>query len=43
VVLTVNHRNPAAIATYLNGGFVQTGHNYLGGLFGPQHVMELEV
>jgi RimJ/RimL family protein N-acetyltransferase len=43
VVLTVNHRNPAAIATYLKGGFVQTGQDYLGGPFGPQHVMVLEV
>jgi RimJ/RimL family protein N-acetyltransferase len=43
VVLTVNHRNPAAIATYLRGGFVQTGQDYLGGPFGPQYVMALEV
>jgi RimJ/RimL family protein N-acetyltransferase len=43
VVLTVNHRNPAAIATYVKGGFVQTGQDYLGGPFGPQHVMALEI
>lgn len=43
VVLTVNHRNPAALAAYLKGGFVMTGQDYLGGLFGPQHVMELEI
>jgi RimJ/RimL family protein N-acetyltransferase len=43
VVLTVNHRNPAAVATYLKGGFAQTGQDYLGGPFGPQHVMVLEV
>lgn len=43
VVLTVNQRNPAAIATYLNGGFAQTGHDYLGGPYGPQHVMVLEI
>jgi GNAT superfamily N-acetyltransferase len=43
VVLTVNHRNPAAIATYLKGGFAQTGQDYLGGPVGPQHVMVLEV
>ena len=43
VVLTVNQRNPAAIATYLRGGFVKTGEDYLGGLKGPQHVMVLEV
>ena len=35
VVLTVNHRNTAAIVTYLGGGVVQTGHDYLGGPFGP--------
>jgi RimJ/RimL family protein N-acetyltransferase len=43
VVLTVNHRNPAALATYLSGGFVHTGDDYLGGPFGPQHVMVLEI
>jgi len=43
VVLTVNHRNPAAIATYLKGGFAQTGQDYLDGPFGPQHVMVLGV
>jgi RimJ/RimL family protein N-acetyltransferase len=43
LVLTVNHRNPAAIATYLKGGFGQTGQDYLGGPFGPQHVMVLEI
>ncbi len=43
VVLTVNHRNPGAIATYLSGGFVDTGADYLGGSQGPQHVFALEV
>jgi RimJ/RimL family protein N-acetyltransferase len=43
VVLTVNHRNPAAITTYLKGGPVMTGEDYLGGLKGPQHVMVLEI
>lgn len=43
VVLTVQHRNAAAMATYLRNGFVKTGNDYLGGLYGPQHVMALEV
>jgi RimJ/RimL family protein N-acetyltransferase len=43
VVLTVQHRNAAAIATYLKCGFVKTGEDYLGGLKGPQYVMVLEV
>jgi hypothetical protein len=43
VVLGANHRNPVAVAAYLRGGFVMTGQDYLGGLIGPQHVMELEV
>jgi RimJ/RimL family protein N-acetyltransferase len=43
VVLTVNHRNPAAIATYLKGGFVKSAEDYQGGPKGPQHVMVLEV
>jgi len=43
VVLTVNHRNPAAIVTYLKGGFVKSGEDYLGGLKGPPHVMVLEI
>lgn len=42
VVLTVNIRNPVAIATYLRGGFVTTGE-YLGGPWGPQHVMVLDI
>ena len=43
VVLTVQHRNTTAIATYLRGGFVMTGEDYLGGVRGPQFVMVLEV
>lgn len=43
VVLTVNHRNTEAIATYLKAGFVKTGDDYLGSLRGPQFVMVLEV
>jgi RimJ/RimL family protein N-acetyltransferase len=43
VVLTVNHRNPAALRTYLAGGFRDTGKDYLGGGAGPQHVLELEL
>lgn len=43
VVLTVNHRNLAAIATYLNAGFVDTGEDYLGGRSGPQDVMALQL
>ena len=43
VVLTVNQSNPAAMATYLRGGFVMTGEDYLGGVRGPQFVMVLEV
>jgi RimJ/RimL family protein N-acetyltransferase len=39
VVLTVNERNPAALAAYLAGGFVDTGARYLGGDAGPQHVL----
>ena len=43
IVLTVNHRNTEAIATYLKAGFVKTGDDYLGSLRGPQFVMVLEV
>jgi RimJ/RimL family protein N-acetyltransferase len=43
VVLGANHRNPVAVAAYLRGGFVLTGEDYLGGLIGPQHVMELAI
>lgn len=38
VVLSVNERNPAAIAAYAKAGFVDTGR-YLGGNSGPQRIM----
>lgn len=39
--LTVNLRNPGARKSYLNGGFTDTGAQYLGGDAGPQHIMHL--
>jgi RimJ/RimL family protein N-acetyltransferase len=39
VVLTVNERNPMAVAAYRRAGFVDTGTRYLGGDQGPQHVL----
>lgn len=39
--LTVNRRNVAAISTYLNAGFQDTGRLYHGGDSGPQHVYYL--
>ena len=39
--LTVNLRNPGARKSYLNGGFTDTGAQYLGGDAGPQHIMYL--
>lgn len=41
--LTVNCRNPAARRVYEKGGFVDTGELYLGGGFGPQHIMRLDL
>ncbi len=41
VMLTVNKINPAAIACYLKGGFVDTGQTWLKGEAGPQHVMRM--
>lgn len=41
LVLTVNCANPAAIASYLKGGFTDTGQLYAGGGAGPQHVMRM--
>ena len=43
IVLTVNHQNPTAIATYLKAGFIKTGEDYRGSRRGPQHVMVLEI
>ena len=39
--LTVNCRNEAAISTYLEAGFQDTGRLYHGGDRGPQHVFHL--
>ncbi|WP_386680811.1 GNAT family N-acetyltransferase [Loktanella sp. R86503] len=41
--LTVNLRNPAARASYLRGGFHDTGAQYLGGDAGPQHILRLDL
>jgi GNAT superfamily N-acetyltransferase len=39
LLLTVNEENPAARATYLAAGFVDTGERFLGGTLGPQHIL----
>ncbi|MCL9783419.1 GNAT family N-acetyltransferase [Vibrio sp. S4M6] len=39
VYLTVNCRNPKAIACYQKGGFEDTQDTYLGGDVGPQSIM----
>lgn len=39
LVLTVNCRNPAALALYRRAGFVDSGQLYHGGRSGPQHLM----
>jgi len=41
VVLTVNTANPAAVRTYLGGGFHDAGELFHGGRSGPQHVLRL--
>ena len=41
--LTVNCRNADAYRVYIKGGFVDTGALYLGGGFGPQHIMCLDL
>ena len=41
IYLTVNLRNPAARASYLSGGFEDTGAQYLDGGFGPQHILRM--
>jgi len=41
VVLTVNTKNPAALRSYLGGGFCDAGALYHGGRAGPQHVLRL--
>lgn len=43
VYLTVNCKNPVAIACYQKGGFEDTGELYLGGEAGPQHVMRRKI
>lgn len=43
VYLTVNFRNPAAIAVYRKAGFTDDGRVFLGGSAGPQHVMHLDL
>ena len=40
IYLTVNCQNPAARACYLKGGFTDTGKLYLGGIAGPQYIMQ---
>ena len=39
--LTVNCKNDAAYQLYQRSGFVATGELYLGGSYGPQHIMYL--
>ena len=39
IYLTVNLKNPGAIACYEKGGFEKTDELYLGGEAGPQHIM----
>lgn len=39
LVLGVNVRNHVARHTYLRAGFEDTGHLFLGGALGPQHVL----
>jgi GNAT superfamily N-acetyltransferase len=39
IYLTVNLKNPGAIACYEKGGFEKTDELYLGGAAGPQHIM----
>lgn len=41
--LTVNLQNPAAIASYLKGGFRDTGAIWPHGNAGPQHIMRLSL
>lgn len=43
VYLTVNHRNPGAKKAYLNGGFTDTGADYLDGGMGPQYIMRMDL
>jgi ribosomal protein S18 acetylase RimI-like enzyme len=43
VLLTVNCRNTAAASLYQKYGFRDDGELYLGGLRGPQHIMQMLV
>lgn len=43
IYLTVNCKNPGARACYLKGGFIDTGEHYLGGLAGPQYIMQASI
>lgn len=43
LVLTVNCANPAAIACYLKGGFVDTSDIWPHGQAGPQHIMRMQL
>ncbi|WP_434361197.1 GNAT family N-acetyltransferase [Parasalinivibrio latis] len=43
IYLTVNCKNPGAFKCYRRGGFADTGFLYLGGEYGPQHVMRMEL
>jgi len=43
IYLTVNCKNPAARACYLKGGFTDTDKHYLGGLAGPQYIMQASI
>ncbi|NMH63675.1 GNAT family N-acetyltransferase [Shewanella salipaludis] len=39
IYLTVNCKNPGAVACYQKGGFEDTNEQYLGGAAGPQYIM----
>ncbi|MCJ8326804.1 MAG: GNAT family N-acetyltransferase [Campylobacterales bacterium] len=41
--LTVNCKNPGALACYLKGGFEDTGKQYIGGAAGPQYIMQVKI
>jgi len=43
LVLTVNCRNPSALALYRRAGFEDSGELYHGGRSGPQHLMWLRL
>ena len=43
IYLTVNCKNPAALACYQKAGFHEAGEYYLGGAAGPQHIMYWDI